>query len=51
MFVEWKDCSSLWVPLHELKILHPIEVAEYSVANKIVEKPAFAWWTKHVHVE
>jgi hypothetical protein len=29
-----------------LKDSHPIEVAEYSVANKIVEQPAFAWWAK-----
>jgi len=29
-----------------MKDSHPIEVAEYAVANKIVEQPAFAWWAK-----
>ena len=36
----WEDGLSLWVLLHELKALHPIEVVEYTMANKIVEKPA-----------
>ena len=27
--------------------VHPIEVAEYAVANRIVEEPAFKWWLSH----
>ena len=27
---------------------NPVEVAEYVVANKTVEEPAFAWWVKEV---
>ena len=23
---------------------YPLEVAEYAIANKIQEEPAFAWW-------
>jgi hypothetical protein len=42
--VEWRDGSTTWVPLLELKESNPIEVAEYAVANKIAEDPAFAWW-------
>jgi Reverse transcriptase (RNA-dependent DNA polymerase) len=34
--------------LSDEKDLHPIEVAKYAVANKIVEQPAFAWWAKQV---
>jgi hypothetical protein len=34
--------------LSELKASNPVEVAEYAVANKIVEEPAFAWWVKDV---
>jgi hypothetical protein len=32
--------------LADIKDSHPIEVAEYAIANKIVEQPAFAWWAK-----
>jgi hypothetical protein len=41
--VEWRDGSTTWVPLSELKESNPVEVAEYAVANKIAEEPAFAW--------
>ena len=46
--VEWRDGSSTWVPLSELKESNPIQVAEYAVANKIAEEPAFAWWARNV---
>jgi hypothetical protein len=46
--VEWKDGSTSWVPLSELKASNPVKVAEYAVANQIVEEPAFAWWVKDV---
>jgi hypothetical protein len=32
--------------LSDLKDSHPIEVAEYAVAYKIVEQPTFGWWAK-----
>ena len=44
--VEWRDGSTSWVPLKDLKESNPIELAEYAVANKIVEEPAFAWWVR-----
>ena len=46
--VEWKDGTTTWVPLSELKASNPVEVAEYAVANQLVEEPAFAWWVKEV---
>lgn len=46
--VQWKDGSTSWIPLKDLKESNPIEVAEYAVANKIAEEPAFAWWVRHV---
>jgi hypothetical protein len=48
MCVEWKDGSTTWVPLSELKASNPVEVAEYAVANQLVEEPAFTWWVKDV---
>ena len=32
----------------ELEASNPIELAEYAVANRIVEEPAFAWWVSDV---
>jgi hypothetical protein len=46
--VLWKGGTTSWVSLADLKDSHPLEVAEYAVANKIVEQPAFAWWAKNV---
>jgi hypothetical protein len=45
--VEWKDGSSNWLPLKDLKQSYPLEVAEYALANKIAEEPAFAWWVPY----
>ncbi|KAI2490439.1 Reverse transcriptase (RNA-dependent DNA polymerase) [Fragilaria crotonensis] len=44
LLVSWKDGTSDWIPLKDLKEANPVEVAEYAVANKIAEEPAFAWW-------
>ena len=42
--VTWKDGSTNWVELKDLKNEYPIELAEYAINNKIDSKPAFAWW-------
>jgi hypothetical protein len=34
--------------LKDLKESNPVEVAEYAVANKIDDEPAFAWWVRDV---
>ena len=47
LLVSWKDGTSSWVPLKDIKESNPVEVAEYALANKILEEPAFAWWTRH----
>jgi hypothetical protein len=46
MLIQWKGNTTSWVKLSDVKDSHPLEVAEYAVANKIVEQPAFAWWAK-----
>jgi hypothetical protein len=48
LLVSWKDGSTSWVPLKDMKDSFPMEVAEYVMVNKILEEPAFAWWAKHV---
>ena len=47
MLVEWKDGSTSWTKLKDLKESIPIEVVEYAVANRIVDEPAFKWWVTH----
>ena len=46
--VEWKDGTTTWAPLNEIKESNPIEAAEYAVAHGIDKQPAFAWWVGHV---
>jgi hypothetical protein len=46
--VQWKDGSTSWVPLKDLKESNPIEVAEFAIAHRIEHEPAFAWWVPHV---
>lgn len=46
--VMWKDGSTSWVPLKDLKESHPIQVAEYAVAKGIAHEPAFAWWVSSI---
>ena len=46
--VEWRDGSASWVPLKDLKVSNPVELAEYAVTNKIDTEPAFNWWVQKV---
>ena len=48
LLVEWKDGSQDWIPLKELKNSNPVETAEFAVANRIHEEPAFSWWVPYV---
>ena len=45
--VLWKDQSTQWIPLREIKESNPVEVAEYAVAERIDEEPAFKWWVPY----
>jgi hypothetical protein len=44
VLVKWRDGSTSWERLATMKAGYPVETAEYAVANKLVSKPAFAWW-------
>ena len=44
----WKDGSSSWEKLSDLKESHPVEVAEYAVAQSLELEPAFNWWVPQV---
>jgi hypothetical protein len=48
LLCQWRDGSSTLVSLGDLKYLNAIELAEYAVANKLQEEPAFKWWVSSV---
>jgi hypothetical protein len=45
---QWKDGSTSWDNLADLKESHPIETAEYAVTKGIDLELAFNWWVPHV---
>jgi hypothetical protein len=47
LLVGWKDGTTSWLPLSEMKNSYPVEVAEYAVNNKIASESCFCWWVPH----
>jgi Reverse transcriptase (RNA-dependent DNA polymerase) len=48
IFVQWKDGSTSWIPLKEMKESFPVETARYGRDRKLLDEPAFDWWARHV---
>jgi hypothetical protein len=46
--VEWKDGTTIWECLVDLKESNPVEVAEYSAAMSLLDTPDYVWWAPHV---
>jgi hypothetical protein len=42
--ISWKDGTTSWTRLADLKESFPVEVAEYAKAAGIIDEPAYAWW-------
>ena len=47
LLVQWKNGSTSWERLKDLKESDPVMVADYAVANKLVSEPAFSWWVPY----
>jgi hypothetical protein len=47
ILVQWKDQSTTWVALKDMKDSYPLQLAEYAVLNRIAGEPSFAWWVPH----
>jgi hypothetical protein len=45
---QWKDGSTSWESLADLKESHPIETTKYAVTKGLDHEPAFNWWVPHV---
>ena len=48
ILLQWKDGSTTWVKLKDVKDSNPVQLAEYAVQLRIAEEPAFAWWVPYV---
>ena len=48
LLVQWKDGTTSWARLADMKESFPLETAEYARRNQIAEEPAFAWWVPTV---
>ena len=46
--VRWKDGTTSWQRLADLKESYPVQVAEYATLKGISDEPAFAWWVPYV---
>jgi hypothetical protein len=46
--VEWKNGTTSWERLADLKESNPVEVAEYAATKNLHDEPAFVWWLPHV---
>ena len=47
LLVKWRDGSTNWISLKDMKESYTPQVAEYAVASHIDQEPAFAWWVPH----
>jgi hypothetical protein len=47
LLVKWKDGSTTWIALKDLKESYPVQLAEYAVQAMLAEEPAFAWWVPY----
>ena len=46
--VQWKDGTTNWISLKDMKNSNPVDVAQYAKDNSIDHLPAFAWWVPYV---
>ena len=45
---QWRNGTTSWHTLYDLKQTYPVEVAEYVINNKLASEPAFTWWVPYV---
>jgi hypothetical protein len=44
--IKWKDGSTSWENLKDLKEGYPLQVAEFALSQQLTELPVFSWWVK-----
>ena len=48
LLLQWKDGSTTWEKLKDLKECYPTQLADYATQCKLTNEPVFAWWISHV---
>jgi hypothetical protein len=48
LLIQWAYESEAWVPLKDLKELHPCEAARFAKTWGIADKPVFTWWIPYI---
>jgi hypothetical protein len=48
ILIQWKDGSTTWVSMKDIKGSYPVQLAEYATQRRIAGEAAFAWWICHV---
>ena len=48
VLLKWKDSTSTWNQLKDVKDSYPFQLADYAIKNKLDQLPAFAWWVPYV---
>ena len=48
VLLKWKDGSSTWHALKDVKDSYPVKLATYAKENGLEKLPAFAWWVSYV---
>ena len=48
ILLQWKDGSTSWEALKDVKEAYPVQLAEYALQRQISKASAFAWWTPYV---
>lgn len=46
--VKWKDGSTSWEALKDLKESYPLQVAEFALSQQLTKLPAFSWWVNEM---
>ena len=48
LLIQWKDGSSTWERLSDLKECMPVDTADYTFARGLEKETAFSWWVTFV---
>ena len=48
ILLQWKDGSTTWEAMKDIKKCYPVQLAEYAHSHRIADEAAFAWWVPHV---
>lgn len=46
--VDWKDSTSSWCTLSDIKNSYPVQLADYAIKRSLEDEPVFVWWVRHV---